>query len=534
MSKVIAMYMRLSVADDDFEEDESNSIKAQRDLMYQYINEKEEFKDYEIEEFCDDGYSGTNFDRPGVKRMLELAESGIINVIIVKDFSRFGRNSIDVGHYIEEIFPYTGLRFIAINDCYDSNNYVGDTGGFEISIKNLISQIYAQDASKKIKTSFQSKARNGEYIGFQKIYGYVIDESKKLILDKEPAEVVKKIFEMRSQGKTYDTIAKYLNDEKNLVPRLYFKYNKLKDDGTIPEMSMWTRTILHKMINNEQYTGKLIFGRYKVDKIRGKTATRVPRDKWIISENAHEPIVSEELFNIAKSKKRESRKGVTLGTTLFSGKVVCGCCGRNFYTWSKNHILLCQTPVLTGNNPGCYDKKIRETDLISLMEDAIKCVLLNRKEKTEKLKQEVVILASELSLVKRELQNEVDILDRIRRGKEKLFQKLMDNQVTDDEYMRLSKDMEWEEITVEDKIGELKKKQKTVLAKKNEKEITIKVYIEIVEIKKIDRHVVEKFIDKMIVSKEGRVGIQWTFKEIFQSAERLGIMGKSSIQSRKI
>ena len=518
MGKVIAMYMRLSVADDDFEEDESNSIKAQRDLMYQYINEKEEFKDYEIEEFCDDGYSGTNFDRPGVKRMLELAESGIINVIIVKDFSRFGRNSIDVGHYIEEIFPYTGLRFIAINDRYDSNNYVGDTGGFEISIKNLISQIYAQDASKKIRTSFQSKARNGEYIGFQKIYGYIINENKKLIVDREPAEVVKKIFEMRSQGKTYDAIAKYLNDEKILVPRLYFKYNKLMDDGRIPEMNMWTRTILNKMVNNEQYTGKLIFGRYKVDKIRGKTATRVPRDKWIISENAHEPIVSEEMFNLAKSVKRESRKGVTLGTTLFSGKVVCGSCGRNFYTWSKNRVLLCQTPVLTGNNSGCYDKKLREDDLIALIENAIKCVLQSNKEKTANLRDEANASAKELNLVKKGLQTEVGSLDRIRRNKEKLFQKLMDNKVTDDEYMRLSKDLEREEITVEDKIRELKKKQKAVLAKKKEKEINVKVYMEIGEIKKIDRKVVEKLVDKMIVSKEGRVEIQWTFKEIFQSA----------------
>lgn len=132
--------------------------------------------------------------------MLELAESGIINVIIIKDFSRFGRNSIEVGRYLEEVFPYTGLRFIAINDCYDSNNYLGDTGGFEISIKNLISQIYAQNASKSIKSNFQSKARSGEYIAFQKIYGYIIDENKKLIVDKEPAEVVKKIFTLRSQG----------------------------------------------------------------------------------------------------------------------------------------------------------------------------------------------------------------------------------------------------------------------------------------------------------------------------------------------
>ena len=518
VSKVIAMYMRLSVADDDFEEDESNSIKAQRDLIHQYINEREEFKDYEIEEFCDDGYSGTNFDRPGVRRMLELAESGIINVIIVKDFSRFGRNSIDVGHYIEEIFPYTRLRFIAINDCYDSNNYVGDTGGFEISIKNLISQIYAQDASKKIRTSFQSKARNGEYIGFQKIYGYVINENKKLILDREPAEVIRKIFEMRCQGITYDAIAKYLNDEKILVPHLYFKYNKLKDDGTISEMNMWTRTILHKMINNEQYTGKLIFGRYKVDKIRGKTATRVPRDKWIITENAHEPIVSEEMFNMTKSTKRESRKGVKLGQTLFGGKVVCECCGRNFYTWSKNHVLLCQTPILTGNNSGCYDKKIRETDLISLIEDAIKCVLVNGEEKTANLRDEANASANKLNFVKKELQIEVDMLDSLRRNKEKLFQKLMDNQVTDDEYITLSKELELEQITVEDRIRELKKKQKAVLAKKKEKEINVKVYMEIGEIKKIDRNVVEKLINKMIVSKEGGVEIQWTFKEIFNSA----------------
>ena len=323
---------------------------------------------------------------------------------------------------------------------------------------------------------------------------------------------------MRCQGMTYDSIAKYLNDEKILVPCLYFKYNKLRDDGAIPEMNMWTRTILHKMLNNEQYTGKLVFGRYKVGKIRGKTSTRVPRDKWIITKNAHDAIVSEELFNIAKSTKRESRKSVKLGQTLFGGKVVCGCCGRNFYTWSKNHILLCQTPVLTGNNPGCYDKKIHEDYLLALIEDSIKCVLQSNKEKTAKFKEEVIISTNEWNSVKREIQIEVDVLDRIRRNKEKLFQKLMDNQVTDDEYMRLSEELELEQITVEDRIRELKKKQKAVLVKKNEKEINVKVYKEIGEIKKIDRKVVEKLVDKMIVSKEGRVEIQWTFKEIFQSA----------------
>ena len=140
------------------------------------------------------------------------------------------------------------------------------------------------------------------------------------------------------------------------------------------------------------------------------------------------------------------------------------------------------------------------------------------KEITAKFKNEIIISTSELNSVKKELQTEVGKLDSLRRNKEKLFQKLIDNQVTDDEYMRLSEELELEQITVEDKIRELKKKQKAVLVKKNEKEINVKVYKEIGEIKKIDRKVVEKFIDKIIVNREGRVEIQWTFKEIFQSA----------------
>ena len=169
--------------------------------------------------------------------------------------------------------------------------------------------------------------------------------------------------------------------------------------------------------------------------------------------------------------------------------------------------------------------------MIALIEDSIKCVLQSNKEKTAKFKEEVIISTNEWNSVKREIQIEVDVLDRIRRNKEKLFQKLMDNQVTDDEYMRLSKDLEREEITVEDKIRELKKKQKAVLAKKKEKEINVKIYKEIGEIKKIDRNVVEKLVDKMIVSKEGRVEIQWIFKEIFKTHKDLVLWKKQYFKS---
>ena len=170
------------------------------------------------------------------------------------------------------------------------------------------------------------------------------------------------------------------------------------------------------------------------------------------------------------------------------------------------------------NNPGCYDKKIREDDLIALIDNTIKTVMLNSKEKLAKFKDEVIISTSELNSLKRELQIEVDRLDRLKRNKERLFQKLMDDLVTDDEYVRLSTELEREQMAVEAKIKELNKKQKTVLAKKNEKETTIKVYKEIGAIKKIDRNVVEKLIEKMIVSKDGRVEVIWNYKDIFQSA----------------
>ena len=291
----------------------------------------------------------------------------------------------------------------------------------------------------------------------------------------------------------------------------------LRADETVTEMNMWTRTIINKMVNNEQYTGKLIFGRYKVDKIRGKTATRVPRDQWIITENAHEAIVSDELFNMAKSDQRESRKGVKLGQNLFSGKVICGCCGRSFYTWTKNHVLLCQTPTLTSNISGCYEGKIPEQDLVDLITAAIEFVSSNSVDKMGMVKDEIATTSKELDSAKRELKKEEGRLDRLKLKREKLFHKLMDNQINDEEYMNLSGEIEREQISLEDTIRELKRNVKLITAKKKEKESAVTTYKELGKIKKIDRDVVDRFIEKIIISKEGRVEIKWNFENIFSA-----------------
>ena len=528
MNKVIALYYRLSKQDEDCTDGVSNSISSQKKLLRAYVASKEEFNEYEVLEFCDDGYSGTNFDRPQVQEMLTAAEHNHIQVIIVKDFSRFGRNSIEVGSYLEEVFPYTGLRFISVNDNYDSNDYFGDTGGFEISIKNLISQTYAQDASKKIKSNFEAKARNGEFIPFKKIYGYTVTPDKKLVIDEKAAQVVKKIFEMKNAGKSYTAIAKALNDENVLVPKLYFKYRTIKRTDTVEEMSLWSRTILSGIINDERYTGNLIYGRYKSDKIRSKTFTRVPRGKWVVVENAHEAIISKELFQEVQAKKRTSpgnQKGKVFERSLFAEKVFCGCCGRALRKISyKSGTLKCITTRLSGNSYQCYDGYIYEKDIANIVMKTLR-VLLKVYEPQQVVSQKAIVGADDtMKKIGRSLKSVKTKIATTNRKREALFQELMEGIIDDDEYMAKSNALEKKMIALKNENEDLLSQKEKAEQDRLEKEKFVSAYHEIDGIRVLTRETVEKLIGKIIgkiiVSKEGNIEIIWNFKDIFEEARK--------------
>ena len=223
----VAMYLRLSKEDINKSRNESESILNQKQMINTFINEREDLELVSIK--IDDGYSGSNFDRPAFKELMEEVKNKEVDCIIVKDFSRFGRNFIEVGKYIEEIFPFMGIRFIAINDNYDSLN-VNNSNDIIVPFKNLINDAYLRDISIKIRTQLDSKKKNGDFIGSFATYGYLKDPNNKnkLIVDEYASKIVKEIFKLKLEGFTHSKIANKLNEQGILCPMEYKKHIGLK------------------------------------------------------------------------------------------------------------------------------------------------------------------------------------------------------------------------------------------------------------------------------------------------------------------
>ena len=216
MKKCIAMYLRLSQEDVDMRtnraKDESNSIAAQRQLIQRHIEQNPYLSNLTVMEFCDDGFSGTNFERPDFQRMIELVRAGEIHIVMVKDLSRFGRDYLEVGDYLEHIFPFLGVRMISINDHYDSERFLGNTAGMDIAFRNLIYDYYSKDLSKKVKSAMRTKQRNGGYVTCC-TYGYKVDPKNKhkMIIDPVAAPIVRRIFTDVIAGKSTSQVARELN-----------------------------------------------------------------------------------------------------------------------------------------------------------------------------------------------------------------------------------------------------------------------------------------------------------------------------------
>lgn len=206
-------YLRVSLEDENT--GESESISNQRDLIGCYLKQHPEFTAYKVMEVVDDGHSGTNFDRPGIKRVLELVRQRKVAAILVKDLSRFGRNYKEVGSYLEQVFPFLGVRFISVNDGYDSNEYIGSTGGLDIACKALVHDLYSRDISRKVKSSRYARLRRGDYFCSVAPYGYVksSEDKHRLVIDPPAAKVVRRIFDMTLAGFCTTEIARTLNLE---------------------------------------------------------------------------------------------------------------------------------------------------------------------------------------------------------------------------------------------------------------------------------------------------------------------------------
>ena len=324
MDNYACMYLRLSREDGDSYE--SNSISNQRQIIKTYAKEND-FKI--IREYVDDGFSGSNFERPDFKNMIADLKGGKFKTIIVKDLSRFGRDYIESGKYLQKIFPEKGIRFISISDNYDSENAdVSDTH-LILPIRNFINDSYCRDISMKVKSSKEVKRKNGEFIGAFAPFGYKKDDKNKhqLVVDKEVSHIIERIFDMKIEGYSSKAIADFLNSIGTVTPAKHKENNGDNfNTGFTVKNAMWDAKMVNRVISNKVYIGVLEQGKTVKLNYKSKKEIDVSKDDWITIENAHKAIISKTIFALANKMLLRDVKGTKDIPSILSGMLFCKDC----------------------------------------------------------------------------------------------------------------------------------------------------------------------------------------------------------------
>lgn len=358
MANSLAVYLRLSQDDVDMKgnalKDESDSIHSQRLLIHRYISEHTDLGNLPILEFVDDGFTGTNFNRPEFQRMLAMVRDGVIGCIIVKDLSRFGRNYLEVGDYLEHIFPFLNVRFIAVNDNYDSNSYMGTTGGIDVAFRNLIYQRYSQDLSEKVKSAMHLKMSKGKYITHCP-YGYRKKPGVKheMIPDPGAAPIVREIFQSAIAGMKSTEIAAMLNERQIPTPMVYKRLSR-KD---MHNDAMWSHQAVLRIIKDYKYTGAMVNFKCENETIRATVQRRRSPDEWVVVENSHEAIVSHEEYEAANATIRKVNYVKPVRTKRRDQVYYCAYCGRRLRkTFGSDEYYSCATRLYRPDSPCCKVK----------------------------------------------------------------------------------------------------------------------------------------------------------------------------------
>lgn len=530
-NKVLAVYIRLSNEDSDvFKNDkaESNSIVNQRDLIQNFIAKNSEFDNYEIRQFCDDGYSGTNFERPAVKQLLNGVSNGSIKCIVVKDFSRFGRNYLEAGDYLEQIFPFMGVRFISINDSYDSLRNNGATAGIDIGLKNLINDMYSRDLSIKVKSGKLSKMQKGEYIASFAPFGYVKSKQKKntLAVDEEAAKIVRRIFMLAMEGNNTTSIARLLNAENIPTPSAHYRKNFINKKFRYNKgIDIWYSNAVLKIIKDQTYLGKTINHRRESNVIGSKKTVKVSPGNWIIVENTHEPLVSDEIFVQAQKVIRKTSKTkkheIDTERPLWK-KVCCGNCKRYlFRKKAKRPYYKCNNSHF-GENIACVSGKVYEEMILSVLLDTIR-------------NQAKIADVADKLIEKTEMKTDKELLDltrAIQRAEKQLIQldsvlineydKYLDGQISRDVYYDIKMKTNVDIQSIKENVIVMKSDIEAGLLKKQEqKNKLVEHFKGKQDIEVLNRELVDTLVDAVYVYEDNRIEIAWKFLDDYNKLREL-------------
>lgn len=501
-----AIYCRLS--QDDGSLGESGSIQTQKAILTQYCQEHH----MEIVDcYCDDGWSGTNFDRPAFQRMIGDIEAGRVNTVIVKDLSRFGREYAQMGLYIEHYFEEKGVRFLSLAENIDSSQGLNN---LVLPFTNVINSLYARQASEKTKAAHRARAKNGMFLGSRAPYGYQKDPNDRhhLIVDPEAAEVVKEIFRMFADGIGYVRMTKILRERNILNPQAYFNQNNpdyYKHSDYWRKPFDWHATSVRAILNNPVYLGKLTFGKTKTKGFFDKRRVPTEESDWIVVEHTHEPLVSQELWDtvhqMMKARRRENSSG---HVQPFAGLVKCAGCGSSLNaSYDKKKGKYTGFSCWVYKNYGkqrCTSHAIGWQTLNRLVLEDIRCnaqvaklaaaryvgVLL--RTKLEKEKGETVRAEREL----KKAEKRIGELDKILA---KLYEDQALGKISEARYQAMAPGYETEQASLQERVSRLREQ----LAHTQEVQDNVEQFVPLIQkytdIQELTPHILNELVEKIVV-----------------------------------
>lgn len=516
----LAMYLRLSledkraIEDGGFIQDESSSIGNQRKQILEYIHHDSELSKYEVMEFSDDGYSGTNMDRPGMQKLLKEVKGNSIRCIIVKDMSRFSRDYIEMGTYLNQIFPFMGIRFIALNDHYDSRGHHGSTIEIDTAFQTLLYDLYSKDVSVKVKTSFENKCANGEYVFGQVPFGYEKSREVKnmVAVNEKEAKIVRYIFSLAVQGKSSTQIAKQLYEEDVPTITQVRKPEKTVQDG---KLHTWSAQAVRNILNNRFYLGEMAYGKSVRKSVGSKDGIAVPKEEWKVITDHHEALISEDVFEQVSSFRPEHSTKRNREKHPLTGKLYCGGCGyslnykpirgKNKYRRfeCRKHSLLQIPECCTYMNADLLE----ETVLLMLNKE-----LLLRGNAMKQKENLFSFQKAAIHVLKKKLDGYRQERKQVQAEKDALYEKYALKKLPIAEYQRKAMELTEKHSSLSVLEEEAIEKLSRLENECQKAEEDMKQIIRYSHIEELTQEVVDTFIKKVYAYKDKRVEIEWNFR----------------------
>ena len=537
---IAGLYTRLSR--DDGTDSESNSIANQKRLLSQ---KAKELGFTNVKFYVDDGYTGTNFNRPGFQELLDDIEMGYVTAVIVKDLSRLGRDYVSVGYYTDNYFPEHNIRFIAVNDMVDS-----DEGENEIApFKNIMNEMYARDISRKIRSSNRIRGNLGEPLA-QPPYGYMKspENKKKWIIDPDASQVVKSIFKMCIEGKGNEAIAHVLQVNKVFMPMAYWHSKGLNRGGKqMPaDPYRWSKTTVRKILTQQEYCGDVINFKTYSKNFKNKKRLMNAEENWKIFKDVHEPIIEREVFELVQENllkvKRRAPKPENAKKHIFSGLIRCGDCGNNmrYHTNTTNkeiHYFSCGNYIkdTRGNCPTRHYIRSDALEQIVLLElrhlanflkydEERLALILERKSNMD--------LFEETRYLEGELQKALARQQKVANLYEKLYEDNAEGKVTDEWFTHMSHKYEMERTELKGKVSELRKKLSSTQETTKGKEIFLNAVRSFMEMETLTAPLAKELIDHIDVyeaegkgkNKTQRIVIYYRFVGYIELPDKIPIV----------